>query len=261
MRLQVLNLSVRLGQNVLLENISFELESGEKLGVIGASGAGKTLLSLALAGVLPERFETNGQILFDGFDLLKLSPTELAKVRGDQIGFVFQEPRVALNPLQKAGRQITEALTNHYSLTKQQRGEAATRLAAKVGLTDLDRVLNSYPHQISGGQLQRVAIAAAIATEPKLLIADEPTTALDVSVQRGILDLINSLSTELNIATIFVTHDIAVLSQVADTVLVLDGGKPVETGTLAHVLTSPKHEVTRELIEAARSAEWGAKND
>lgn len=261
MRLEVSNLSVRLGEKVLLKDISFELESGEKLGVIGASGAGKTLLSLALAGLLPEKFETNGQILFDGSDLLTLSPQELAEVRGDHIGFVFQEPRVALNPLQKAGRQITEALTNHYSLTKQQRSEAATRLAEKVGLTDIDRILNSYPHQISGGQLQRVAIAAAISTEPKLLIADEPTTALDVSVQRGVLDLINSLSRGLNIATIFVTHDIAVLSQIADTVLVLDGGKPVEAGTLAHVLTSPKHEVTRELIEAARSAEWGTKSE
>lgn len=261
MRLQVSNLSVRLGEKVLLEEVSFELNSGEKLGVIGASGAGKTLLSLALAGVLPEQFETSGQILFDEVDLLKLSPKKLAEVRGDQIGFVFQEPRVALNPLQKAGRQITEALTIHYSLTKLQRGEAASRLAAQVGLTDVDRVLNAYPHQISGGQLQRVAIAAAIATEPMLLIADEPTTALDVSVQRGILDLINSLSTELNIATIFVTHDIAVLSQIADTVLVLDGGKPVETGTLADVLTSPAHEVTRELIEAARNAEWSAKNE
>jgi peptide/nickel transport system ATP-binding protein len=255
MTLHVRNLSVSIDDRPILSDVTFSLEAGERLGIVGPSGSGKTMLALAIAGLLPEQVSANGTVELNGVNVLQLSESERAAVRGDQIGFVFQEPKSALNPIQQLGKQITESLNIHYQLSATQRREAAEQLATRVGLPDSERLLRSYPHQVSGGQRQRVAIAAAIAASPSIVIADEPTTALDVTVQSEILRLFLELSESDNMSLAFITHDLAVLSQIAERVLVLDGGNIVESGTISHILSSPKHACTQLLVQAARDAQ------
>lgn len=257
MTLAIRDLSVTINDRTVLDRVTFTMDSGQRLGVIGSSGSGKTLLALAIAGLLPAHAVVTGSIVLNGIDLLSLSERELARLRGDRIGMVFQEPKSALNPLQKLGTQITEALTVHYALNRQQRQDAARQLAQKVGFSEPERIVDSYPHQVSGGQRQRVAIAAAISTEPEILIADEPTTALDVSVQHDILDLFRRLTEAEQMSLIFITHDIAVLSEMVSHAVVLDAGQLVEAGTISQIIHAPQHPVTQELVAAARASEAG----
>lgn len=252
-RLVVENLSVSIGGTELLHDLSFELAPGERLGLIGGSGSGKTLTALAVAGLLPEEAEVSGSILFGDQQLVGLGERDLARLRGDQISMVFQEPKAALNPLHRLGRQMTEALALHYELSRSQRRKAALRLASQVGLGDPERIVRAYPHEVSGGQRQRAAIAAAISAGPGLLFADEPTTALDVTVQRGVLQLLRELTEGDECSLVFITHDLAVMSEVADRLLVLDGGRIIERGAVGEILSTPSHDVTRSLIDAADS--------
>lgn len=252
--LEVSELTVRAGEHTLLDRVSFTVRVGESVAVVGPSGAGKSVLALAVAGLLPAHLTVSGSILLDGQSLLTLKDRELAAIRGDRIGVVFQEPKLALNPVVKLGRQITEALNIHYQLTRAQREARALELATQVGLDDAERILSSYPHEVSGGQRQRVAIAAAISAAPELLIADEATSALDTTVQAEVLALLRRLHREQSLAMLFVTHDLAVAQSIADQVIVLSAGRVVEYGALAKVLAQPQDAVTRELIEATRAS-------
>lgn len=256
MTLDIRHLSVQIDGRAVLDDVSLRLGAGERLGIIGGSGSGKTLTALAVLGLLPRGAEASGQVLLDGVDVLALDDRELAALRGDRVGIVFQEPGTALNPLHRLGRQMTESLALHYRLDREQRRLAALELAGRVGLDDAERILRSYPHQVSGGQRQRAAIAAAIAAKPGLLIADEPTTALDVTVQRGVLRLFLELSAQEQQSLLFISHDLAVVAEVAERVVVLDGGRVVEEGTISAILSAPRHPVTRALIEAADAADW-----
>lgn len=249
--LTVSNLSVSLGGTELLHEISFSLAAGERLGFIGGSGSGKTLTALAIAGLLPAEAEVRGSIRLGDTELLGRPDRELARLRGDRIGIVFQEPKTALNPLHRLGRQMTEALATHYALSRAERRAAAIRLAQRVGLSEPERMIKAFPHEVSGGQRQRAAIAAAISARPELLLADEPTTALDVTVQCGVLRLFRELSENDGTSLVFITHDLAVLASVVDRVLVFDGGRVIEAGSVREIIASPAHDVTRALIAAA----------
>ncbi|MBC9937143.1 MULTISPECIES: ATP-binding cassette domain-containing protein [unclassified Leucobacter] len=249
--LTVTNLSVAIGGQPLLHEITFSLPAGGRLGLIGGSGSGKTLTALAIAGLLPEEAEVGGSIRLGEVELVGMSERDLAGVRGDLIGMVFQEPRTALNPMRRLGRQMTEALAQHYELGRAERADAARSLAARVGLDDPERIIRAYPHEVSGGQRQRAAIAAAISARPGLLLADEPTTALDVTVQRGILALLRELSAGEGRTLLFISHDLAVISEATDHVLVMHEGRIVERGAVTAILAAPEHPVTRALIAAA----------
>lgn len=250
-QLDVDKLTVSINGTTLLHEVSFSLAPGERLGLIGGSGSGKTLTALAISGLLPEEAEIHGSIRLGDIELVGRPDAEIAPLRGDHIGMVFQEPKTALNPLHRLGRQMTEALALHYSLSRSERHQAALRLAAKVGLRDPERIVRAYPHEVSGGQRQRAAIAAAISAKPGLLLADEPTTALDVTVQQGVLQLFRELTEADDTSLVFITHDLAVMAEVAERVLVFDHGRVVEDGSVSQILASPKHPVTRALIRAA----------
>ena len=254
--LSVDGLTVRIDGRELLHDVSFTVAPGERLGFLGGSGSGKTLTVLALSGLLPRGAEVTGSVRLGDQELLGLEDTALARIRGDLIGTVFQEPKTALNPLRRLGRQMTQALTRHYELDRTQRREAALRLAMRVGLDNPERMIRAYPHEVSGGQRQRAAIAAAISASPGLLIADEPTTALDVTIQQGILQLFIDLTESDATSLIFISHDLAVLAQVAERILVFANGRIVESRTTPELLQHPEHEITRALVAAAARAEW-----
>lgn len=254
--LSVEDLSVRIDGRELLHHVSFDVAPGERLGFLGGSGSGKTLTALAMSGLLPRGAEVTGSVRLGDQELLGLEETALASIRGDLIGTVFQEPKTALNPLRRLGRQMTQALTRHYALDRTQSREAALRLAARVGLDNPERIIRAYPHEVSGGQRQRAAIAAAISASPGLLIADEPTTALDATIQQGILQLFIELTEGDATSLIFISHDLAVLAQVAERILVFADGRIADSGTTTDLLQRPEHEITRALIGAATRAEW-----
>jgi peptide/nickel transport system ATP-binding protein len=259
MSLDVTNLRVSIGDQVLVDDVSFSVPSGGRLGLIGESGSGKSLSLLAILGLAPAGAEVTGSILLDGDDLLRLSERRLACLRGSRIGTVFQDPLTALNPLHTIGRQMAEPLRIHEGLTKREGRARAVYAAREVGLPDPETIVDLYPHQISGGQRQRVGIATALACRPGLLLADEPTTALDVTTQKEILDLFRRLSEERGTAVVFVTHDLAVLAQITEEVVVLSGGRAVERGTVSGILREPQHPVTRGLVDAARATTWEAR--
>ena len=249
--LEVQDLTVTIGGTEILHGINLSVAAGERVGIIGGSGSGKTMTALAIAGLLPREATVSGSVRANGRELLGLSDRELAEIRGDRIGMVFQEPKTALSPFRRLGTQMTEALAIHYRLGRVERREAALRLAAQVGLRDPERIIRAYPHEVSGGQRQRAAIAAAISASPGLLLADEPTTALDVTVQRGILELFTEITERRECSLVCITHDIAVVNQVAERVLVFADGRIVEEGPVRDILEHPQHEVTRALIAAA----------
>lgn len=249
--LEVENLCVSIGGTDILHNITFSLAAGERLGIIGGSGSGKTITALAIAGLLPRDAKVSGSVRANGRELLGLSDRELAQIRGDRVAMVFQEPKTALSPFRRLGRQMTEALAIHYHLGREERKAAALRLARQVGLSDPERMVRAYPHEVSGGQRQRAAIAAAICASPGLLLADEPTTALDVTVQRGILELFTEITDSAECSLVCITHDIAVVNQVADRVVVFEDGRIVEQGLVREILERPQHRVTQALIAAA----------
>lgn len=248
-------LTVEIDGTRLLNEVSFGIAPGERLGLIGGSGSGKTLTTLAIMGLLPRRAVATGSIRLGDTDILGLPERDLAPLRGDRMGMIFQEPKTALSPYRKLGNQMTHALTRHYELSRAERREAALRLADEVALEDPERILNSYPHEVSGGQRQRAAIAAALSANPGLLLADEPTTALDVAVQRGVLNQLRDLAGARACSLLFVTHDLAVMAEVAERVIVLDHGHVVETGSIDQILRAPRHETTKSLIRAAAENE------
>ncbi|MFI9402337.1 ABC transporter ATP-binding protein [Nocardia sp. NPDC052316] len=254
--LKVTDLTVEIGEQVLLDQVDLAMDAGARLGLIGVSGSGKSLLALAIMGLLPEEARVRGSITLDGVELIGRSDRQLSKVRGSRMAMVFQEPLSALNPLMRVGRQIAEPLRLHQGMSRRQAQAAATELAARVGLPDPAHTVRAFPHQLSGGQRQRVGIAMALAARPALLIADEPTTALDVTVQAEILALLQDLVSEEGSALLFVTHDLAVLAQMTQRVVVLGQGRVLEDGDLGEILRGSTHPYLQTLLELARASSF-----
>ena len=250
------DLIVDIGGRRVVDGISFDVPDGARVGLIGESGSGKSLTALALLGLLPEGATASGSIRWNGRELIGLSDRELAELRGDEIGIVFQEPRTALNPIRTVGRQIAESVRIHEGVPRREALDRAIAEAERVRLPDPAQIVRRYPHQLSGGQRQRVAIAMALACRPRLLIADEPTTALDVTIQAEILELLASLVETDGMSLVFITHDLAVLSQVASHALVLENGRVVEHGPLSSLLTTPQSPITQGLLRDATATLW-----
>src|ERR1700735_2374143 len=235
----------------ILRNVSLDLAAGETLGLVGESGAGKSTIAKALLGVLPRTVSiTRGQILFEGRDLRAAPRHETRAIFGDAIALVPQDPMTALNPGRRIEAQLTDGLRLRRGMTAAAARKRALELLAKVHIRDPSRVLRAYPHQLSGGMRQRVLIAAAFALEPKIIVADEPTTALDVTVQKQILRLIRIMPEATGSAVIFVTHDFGVVAQICDRVTLLFAGAVLESGPTADMLSAPRHSYTRALIAA-----------
>ena len=238
-----------------VNGVEYELNKGETLGIVGESGSGKTVCCYSLLGLLPSppaRIES-GSAMFEDRDLLKMSEDELREVRGNRIAMIFQDPMTSLNPYMKLGAQLIEPLTVHNEISRQEAKERAIAAMKEVGIPDAERRINSYPHEFSGGMRQRVMIAMALITEPDILIADEPTTALDVTVQAQILDLIKKLQEEHGIAVIFISHDLGVIAGSADKIIVMHQGNIVESGTTSDIFYNTKHEYTKKLLAAIPS--------
>ena len=249
--LDVSDLSISFGHSAAVKNISFQIHPGETLGLVGESGSGKSATSLALLRLLPPAAQVTGSIRFDGKDLLTLSEEDMRRHRGRDITMIFQEPMTALNPVMPVGAQIAEAVQAHHpELSRKAIKSKVLEAMHEVALPDPERRLRDYPHQFSGGQRQRILIAMAIVNRPRLLIADEPTTALDVTVQAQILSLLKDLRRTHNLSMLFISHDLAVVSQVADRVAVMYAGSMVELGTKREIFDSPAHPYTRGLLHA-----------
>ena len=252
--LDVRNLSVafrtRDGFVHAVNDLSFAVQPGELLGVVGESGSGKSVSMMALIGLLPSppARVSGGPVMFGGADLLSLPPRDLQAVRGRRIGFVFQDPMTSLNPVFPVGFQIMEPLRQHLGLSAEAARSRAAELLDLVGIADARRRLGDYPHQFSGGMRQRVMIAIALACEPELLIADEPTTALDVTIQAQILELVRDLRRKLGMAIIWITHDLGVIAGIADRVMVMYGGQIVEMAPVTEVFANPRHPYARALL-------------
>jgi oligopeptide/dipeptide ABC transporter ATP-binding protein len=255
-----LHTSFRRGRGVVkvVRGVSFRVGRSGSVGLVGESGSGKSITALSVMGLIERPgFIAGGQILLDGQDLVKLSPADLTRLRGRDVAMVFQEPTAALNPLYHIGSQVAEAIRAHQDVTRDQALERAGQLLGMVGISDAARVLRSYPHQLSGGMCQRVTIATALANDPGLLILDEPTTALDTTIQAQILDIVADLKTRLAAAIVFVSHDISVVAQICDDLVVMYGGRVMESGRTDQVITSPQHPYTQGLITAAMSVSGG----
>lgn len=250
--LDVAGLTVRSGSGALVRDVSFSLQAGERLGLIGESGSGKSLTSLAVTGLLPESLVASGSVLLDGHQVVGARDADLRPLRGPVAQIVFQEPLTALDPLMRVGRQIAEPLRRHLGLRGAELRSAVAVALDEVALSD-PRIARAYPHELSGGQRQRVAIAIALAAKPQLLIADEPTTALDVTVQNEVLALLERLVAERGMALLFISHDLAVVSRMVDRIVVLRDGLVVEEGAVAQVLQHPAEPYTRMLVDSARA--------
>lgn len=234
----------------VVHGISFDLEKGETIGIVGESGSGKSVLSLATIGLLPRTARTKGKILLDGADILAMHEKELCTLRGRKIGMIFQEPMTALNPAMRVGAQIAEGLILRKGMSHSDARIEALRILDMVRIPRPNDRIDSYPHEMSGGQRQRVGIAIALALQPELLIADEPTTALDVTVQAEILDILDDLVTDLGISLILISHDLGVIGRIADRTLVMYRGDEIEQGPTQEVLRNPGQDYTRKLIAA-----------
>ena len=232
-----------------VDGVSFEVRPGETLGVVGESGSGKSVTSLAILGLLPSRgVQVSGSIRLGGRDLLRASNRELQRIRGRQVAMVFQDPMTSLNPVLTVGRQLTEVIRRHTSASRSEARDKAAQLLDRVGIPDARSRLRNYPHQLSGGMRQRVMIATALACEPQVLIADEPTTALDVTIQAQVLELLKELVSESNTALILITHDLGVVAGMCNQVNVMYGGRIVETGERHQLFANPRHHYTRGLL-------------
>jgi oligopeptide transport system ATP-binding protein len=246
------------GRIYAVNGISFEIAAGETLGIVGESGCGKSVTSLALLGILPRSGGvTGGRALFGGRDLLELSDRELRAVRGKDVAMIFQDPMTSLNPVLTVGRQIREALVTHFEMSAKAADARVIELLDQVGIPSASKRLKDYPHQFSGGMRQRVMIAMALACRPKLLIADEPTTALDVTIQAQILDLLRSLVAEHDAALMLITHDLGVVAGMCERVHVMYAGTFVETGTADEIFASPRHPYTLGLLQSVPRLDVG----
>src|SRR3954447_6250344 len=254
--LSVQDLSVAFRQGgrdmLAVDRISFDIMPGETVAIVGESGSGKSVSALSILKLLPypAAHHPSGKILFKGRDLVAASEEDMRAVRGDDISMVFQEPMTSLNPLHTVERQVGEILKLHRGLSDRAARARTLELLNLVGIRDAESRLGAFPHQLSGGQRQRVMIAMALANEPELFIADEPTTALDVTVQAQILELLADLKARLGMAMLFITHDLGLVRKIADRVCVMTGGRIVETGPVAEVFENPKHAYTRRLLAA-----------
>ena len=235
-----------------VDGISFDVAPGETLGIVGESGCGKSVTSLSIMGLVPSPpgFHPGGEVIFDGRDLLKLPERELRTLRGNDLAMVFQEPMTSLNPIFRVGAQIGESLRQHKGLSRKAARSEAIGLLERVGIPDPAKRVDDYPHQLSGGMKQRVMIAMALACRPRLLIADEPTTALDVTIQAQILDLLNDLQEELGMAIVLITHDLGVVAETAHRVAVMYGGRIIEEADTADLFESPRHPYTLGLFRS-----------
>ncbi|WP_323035275.1 ABC transporter ATP-binding protein [Pararhodobacter sp.] len=257
--LSVSDLTIRFqqGGNVTqaVRGVSFHIDAGETVALVGESGSGKSVTALSTVGLLPDSARVEGSVTFEGAEMVGASQSELRRVRGNDISFIFQEPMTSLNPLHTVDRQITEALTLHQGLTGAPARARALELLEKVGIRDAESRLTAYPHQLSGGQRQRVMIAMALANGPKLLVADEPTTALDVTIQAQILELLADLKRAEGMSMLFITHDLNIVRRVADRVCVMQNGEIVEQGPTETVFTAPEHPYTQKLLAAEPSGQ------
>ena len=245
-----IELTTRDGVAPVIDDLSFELRAGETLSFVGESGCGKSMTALGIMGLLPEQVGriASGTILFDGEDLTQASDARLREIRGNEISMIFQEPMTSLNPVYTIGEQIAEVLRRHQALSKQAAWGRAVELLDAVRIPNPKKRVADYPHQMSGGQRQRVMIAIALACEPKILIADEPTTALDVTVQAQIFDLLRELGEKTGTATILITHDMGVVAEMAERIIVMYAGRKVEDGAVEQIIEHPRHPYTKGLV-------------
>ena len=259
--LDIKNLAIAFGDNEVIHNISYTLNKNEILGIVGESGSGKSVSSLAILGLLPKNISniTSGSIIYNNKDLTQTPSKAFQKLRGNKIAMIFQEPMSSLNPSLSCGKQVEEILLQHTTLTKKEIKEETLMLFEKVKLPNPERVFKAYPHEISGGQKQRVMIAMAIACKPDILIADEPTTALDVTVQKDIIHLLKALQVETKMSIIFITHDLALISEIANRVIVMYKGDIVEQGDVNTIFKNPQHNYTKALIRSRPSLETRLK--
>ncbi len=261
--LEVLNLKVGFatedGPVRAVNDVSFSVQAGEILAIVGESGCGKSVTAMSIPGLLPPSADVEGSILLDGEDLRALPDRELRRVRGKEVSVVFQEPMTSLNPAFTVGKQIREVLQRHQGLSKRDAHQKAVELLDLVQIPAPQRRVDEYPHQLSGGMRQRVMIAIGIANSPKLLIADEPTTALDVTIQAGVLDIMKDLRERLGMAIIIITHDLGVVADVADRVVVMYAGRPVEEASVHELFAHPQHPYTVGLLGAIPHREKGVE--
>ncbi len=257
--LSIRNLSVAFetdsGLVQVLNDVNFDLEKGQSLGIVGESGCGKTVTAMSILKLLPcpSAKILSGKIIFEGIDLLAISEKKLAKIRGNRISFIFQEPMTALNPVMTVGKQLAEVFTIHKNIAYSEIYKASLSLLSAVGITQPEKTFSDYPHQLSGGMRQRIMIAMAIALKPEIIIADEPTTALDVTIQSQIINLLLDLKEQYNTSIIFITHDLGVISQISEKVIVLYGGEIVEKQVTNELFNKPLHPYTKGLINSIPS--------
>ena len=263
--LDVRDLSVAFGRGTMIaaDRVSFRIGKGETVALVGESGSGKTVSALSILRLLayPAASHPSGEVWFEGKDLLKLKPPQLQAVRGDRISMIFQEPMTSLNPLHTIERQVGEVLRVHRRMDEKAVKTRVLELLHKVGIREPEKRLDAFPHQLSGGQRQRVMIAMALANEPDLLIADEPTTALDVTIQAQILELLKQLQREMGMAMLLITHDLGIVRKMAERVYIMQGGKIVEEGATEDIFTKPQHPYTKMLLAAEPKGEPPATND
>ena len=259
--LEIENLVISFGENEVIHGISYQLYQNEILGIVGESGSGKSVSSLSVLGLLPPKISkiTSGKIIFNNEDLTKLPLKRFHNIRGNKLAMIFQEPMSSLNPSMTCGKQVEEILLAHTNLSKQEAKAETIQLFEKVKLPNPERIHDAYPHEISGGQKQRVMIAMAISCKPNILIADEPTTALDVTVQKDIINLLKALQKATKMSILFITHDLALISEIADRALVMYKGNIVEQGSISEIFKNPQHNYTKALINSRPSLDTRLK--
>ena len=255
MLLEVKNLQIKLKHNEkkIIKNSNFFMKKNTCLGILGESGSGKSITCKSLLNILNKNFDISGEIIFEGKDLLKLSQTEMREIRGKDICMIVQNPMTSFDPLYTMENQMTETFCEHLKISRKEAVSLAMEVLEKMKLKEIPDILKKYPHELSGGMLQRIMIAIAIALKPRLIIADEPTTAIDSLNQKDIIEEFKILKNELNVSLLFVTHDLGVLSVLADNLIIMQNGEIVEKGRTEEIMSNPKHEHTKFLIETRRA--------